>query len=157
MTPQQARQILENTKTGNPEVYTRTCLQIATEAPVWAMQAISRDQKLFALMKEYEERFQKLVQAVAKISGMPANGVAEATNGTSEAPSAPSSPSQRINADGTPMSPEDAALEDMMDAASAGMSPNEPDAGNPSQAPAVPPQAVRQSQKKAQPKNDAKA
>lgn len=143
MSPEQAIQMLENVKRSAPDRLVAACNTVALETPEWARQALSRDKKLMSVIRDLNNRFEKLVQVVAVASGLtqPKNGVetkAPPAQGKTappvpEAAPAPApqngnggAPSRRMNMDGSEMSSQDAALEDMMDAASEGMPPAGP-------------------------------
>ena len=131
MTPEQALTLLANIKKEAPDKLVAACNSIAMDAALWAQQALARDNKLRAMIEKVDGDLKKLVKAIAIINGVGAP-VVEAAAAASDTDGG-----QRMNTDGTPMSAEDAAREDLMDAATSGMPPN-PDAPIPTPMPGAP-------------------
>lgn len=127
MSPDQALQILANFESASPADRQAACNSIAMTTPVWAKQAFSRDQKIVKLVNEMNRQFNlkiaALVTVIKSLGGaIPDAPVAEASDETAQ--SAPGAGGERFNKDGTPMSAEDAAMEDAMDAATEGQGDN---------------------------------
>lgn len=142
MSPDQALAILANFQNASPADRQAACNSIAMTTPVWAKQAFSRDQKIVALLQQMNREFNlklaALVTVIKSLGGAIPDAPADENEGSPEesvhAPSRGNTP--RMNADGTEMTPEQAAIEDLMDSETAGMAPN-PNAPPPSAMPAA--------------------
>jgi hypothetical protein len=134
MTPDQALTILNNFQNASAADRQAVFNAIAIAAPTWAKGAFSRDQKIVALLQQLNTKVQALIIAVNTLNG--GSAAPDAPDAPAGAEAAPSSGGQRFNKDGTPMSAEDMAMEDAMDAATAGLPPNQ-DAPAPSAMPAA--------------------
>ena len=117
MTPEEALALIEATERNAPDRIPAACNMVARESIRWAQQSLSRDKKIYAEVAEVKKVLMKTLAALRGVASTDSEQQQpEASNG------AP--PSRRMNADGSEMTPEEAALEDQMDAATAGMPPN---------------------------------
>ncbi len=128
MNPKEAKDILENVKQNAPERLVATCNSISAETPDWVLELNSR-------IRKTNERIDQLLMSVKKALVTIKGGEAVEEVASEAAESVASTPSRRMNKDGTEMSAEDAALEDMMDAASEGMPENSGGGVNATQVP----------------------
>jgi hypothetical protein len=126
MTPPQAQKIIEAIKKeGATEKLVATANSIALEVPGWLMELSRRNRELSAKIDAMHE----IITNAGAPPVQAAAGAPVFDTGTTVPPSAQRPASRRgqprVNADGTPMSAADQAIEDAMDTATEGQSPNE--------------------------------
>ncbi len=144
MTPNQALTLLTNVEKDEPAKRQAALNTVTRQAPVWAIQLLAQsNKKIEALNKDIVE-MKKIIVAIVKATGAtvpvaepeaapadptaPANGAQEASpdiEAAIRARAAAGPTPGRVDMNGEPMDPRQAAIEDMMDAATEGLPPNQ--------------------------------
>jgi hypothetical protein len=144
MTPNQALALLTNVEKDEPAKRQAALNTVTKQTPVWAIQLLAQSNKKIAALTADITEMKKIIVAIVKATGVampapevaaapadptaPANGAQPASADVEEAirARAAAGPTPgRVDMNGEPMDPRQAAIEDMMDAATEGLPPNQ--------------------------------